>query len=311
MVRALREERPHLVILVDSPDFNVPFARRARRRGVPVLYYVGPQVWAWRRGRMRKIAARVDRLAVIFPFEREIWAETDLRVDFVGHPLVDRLASRASAPDRAALRRALGFDVGEPLVALLPGSRRNEVASTLPLQLEVARALHARDPRVAFALALAPSIERQEVSSLVAAAGLPEGLEIRLFEGRTYDVLQAADVALAKPGTVTVESALLDTPTVVTARVNGFTAFLARRLVSVPSFTMPNLIAGEAVIPEYLQEDAEPDRVAGALAALLSGPARDRQRAGLARVRESLGRGGAAERAAAIVEEMIVGSVRP
>jgi lipid-A-disaccharide synthase len=260
---------------------------------------------------MRKIAARVDRLAVIFPFEREIWAETDLRVDFVGHPLVDRLASRASAPDRAALRRALGFDVGEPLVALLPGSRRNEVASTLPLQLEVARALHARDPRVAFALALAPSIERQEVSSLVAAAGLPEGLEIRLFEGRTYDVLQAADVALAKPGTVTVESALLDTPTVVTARVNGFTAFLARRLVSVPSFTMPNLIAGEAVIPEYLQEDAEPDRVAGALAALLSGPARDRQRAGLARVRESLGRGGAAERAAAIVEEMIVGSVRP
>ncbi len=311
MVRALADSKPDLVILVDSPDFNLPLAKRAKRAGVPVLYYVSPQVWAWRRGRIRRIAARVDRLAVIFPFEPAVYAGTGLAVDFVGHPLVDRLAPLAAAPDRAALRRALGLDETRPLVLLLPGSRRNEVRTTLPLQLAAAAALHARDPRVGFVVAVAPSIERAAIDEGIRAVKLPALLDLTVLEGRTHEAMRAADVALAKPGTVTLEIALLGTPLVVTARVNRLTAFLIRRLVRVSSYTMPNLIAGHAVVPEFLQEDADPARIADALLALLTGPARATQLAALAGVREALGAGGAARRAAEIAEEMTRGAAGP
>jgi lipid-A-disaccharide synthase len=310
MTRALVERRPDLVILVDSPDFNLPFAKRAKRLGVPVLYYVSPQVWAWRAGRVRKIAARVDRLAVIFPFEPAVYAGSGVRVDFVGHPLLDRLAPLADGTDRAPARRALGLDAERPLVLLLPGSRRNEVRRTLPLQLAVAKALHARDPRVGFAVAVAPSIARESIDQALAKVPLPALLDLTVIEGRTHEAIRAADVALAKPGTVTLEVALLGTPLVVTTRVNAFTAWLIRRLVRVSSYTMPNLIAGRPVVPEFLQEDADPARIAEALLALLAGPAREAQLAGLAGVREALGGGGAAARAARIAEEMAGGAAR-
>jgi lipid-A-disaccharide synthase len=310
MTRALVERRPDLVILVDSPDFNLPFAKRAKRLGVPVLYYVSPQVWAWRAGRVRKIAARVDRLAVIFPFEPAVYAGSGVRVDFVGHPLLDRLAPLADGTDRAPARRALGLDAERPLVLLLPGSRRNEVRRTLPLQLAVAKALHARDPRVGFAVAVAPSIARESIDQALARVPLPALLDLTVIEGRTHEAIRAADVALAKPGTVTLEVALLGTPLVVTTRVNAFTAWLIRRLVRVSSYTMPNLIAGRPVVPEFLQEDADPARIAEALLALLAGPAREAQLAGLAGVREALGGGGAAARAARIAEEMAGGAAR-
>jgi lipid-A-disaccharide synthase len=311
MTRALAEAKPELVILVDSPDFNLPFAKRARRAGAKVLYYVSPQVWAWRRGRVRKIAARVDRLAVIFPFEPAAYAGTGLAVDFVGHPLVDRLAPLAVRWDRGSARRALGLDAERPLVLLLPGSRRNEVRTTLPLQLAAAAALHAREPRVGFVVAVAPSIARSAIDESIAAARLPALLDLSVVEGRTHEAILAADVALAKPGTVTLEIALLGTPLVVTMRVNRFTAFLVRRLVRVASYTMPNLIAGRPIVPELVQEDADPARIAEALAALLAGPAREAQLAALAGVRAALGGGGAAARAAALAEEMVRGAARP
>jgi lipid-A-disaccharide synthase len=310
MTRALVESRPDLVILVDSPDFNLPFAKRAKKLGVPVLYYVSPQVWAWRRGRIRKIAARVDRLAVIFPFEPAVYAGTGLAVDFVGHPLLDRLAPLSPATDRAAARRALGLDPERPLVLLLPGSRRNEVKRTLPLQLAAATALHARDPRVGFAIAVAPSIAREAIDQALAGVRLPSLLDLTVLEGRTHEAIRAADVALAKPGTVTLEVALLGTPQVVTTRVNALSAWLIRRLVRVSSYTMPNLIAGRAVVPEFLQEDAEPARIAEALLGLLAGPAREAQLEALASLREALGGGGAAARAAGIAEEMTRGAGR-
>ncbi|MDX1648638.1 MAG: lipid-A-disaccharide synthase, partial [Myxococcota bacterium] len=239
---ALRGASPDLVILVDAPDFNIPLARRARRLGLPVLYYVSPQVWAWRRGRIRKIARRVDRMAVIFPFEPEVYAGTGLRVDFVGHPLVDRLAGLREAASREARRRELGIDPEGRWVTLLPGSRRNEVRDTLPLQLAVARAVHARDPGVRFLVAVAPSIPRATVEAGIAEAQLPSLMTVRMVEDRTYEAVLAADVALAKPGTVTVAVCLLGTPLVVAARAHPVTAAVMRRLVKVPSFTMPNLI---------------------------------------------------------------------
>jgi lipid-A-disaccharide synthase len=309
MNRALVRRRPDLVILVDSPDFNLPFAKRAKRRGVPVLYYVSPQVWAWRQGRVRRIAARVDRLAVIFPFEPDVYAGTGLAVDFVGHPLLDRLTPLATR-ERADVRRALSLAADRPLVLLLPGSRRNEVRRTLPLQLAAARALHARDPRVAFAIAVAPSIAREAIDEAIAAETLPALLDLTVIEGRTHEAIRAADVALAKPGTVTLEVALLGTPLVVTTRVNPFTAWLIRRLVHVSSYTMPNLIAGRAVVPEFLQEEAEPDRIAEALSRLLSGPDREAQLQALGELPEALGGGGAARRAADIAQEMALGAVR-
>jgi len=308
LVRALREERPALVVLVDSPDLNLPFARRARRAGVPVLYYVSPQVWAWRRGRIRKIAQRVDRMATIFPFEPAVYAGSGLRVEFVGHPLVEPLRRFAASHEPAALRERLGLERDAPLVALLPGSRRNELGRGLQLFLAAARALRARRPEVRFALALAPTFSRAELDA--ALAELEDVPPLAVVEGDTPALIRAADVCLAKPGTVTVEIALLGTPLVVAGRANPLTAAIARRVVSLPSLTMPNLIAGKPVVPEFLQEAAQPERIALALEALLQGPAREAQLARLADVRARLGAGGAAERAAEIADEMIRGAAR-
>jgi len=310
MTRAIRDERPDLVILVDSPDFNIPLAKRAKRHGVPVLYYISPQVWAWRSGRVRKIARRVDRLAVIFPFETDVYAGTGLTVDFVGHPLVDRLGRFDREHTKEGCRRALGLPENGRIVALLPGSRRNEVRDSLPLQVAAAEALQRRDPDVRFCIALAPSIDRKTLDDALSQVPISPGLDIGVIEGRTYELLRAADAALAKPGTATVEIAILGTPLVVAARVHPLTAFLGRRLIRVPSLTMPNLIAGETVVPEFVQDEADPEHIAAALMALLEGPEGRAQREGFERVREMLGQGGAAARAADIAVEMVGGPAR-
>lgn len=306
----LREERPALAVLVDSPDFNIPFARRLRRAGVPVLYYVSPQVWAWRRGRVRKLARRADRLAAIFPFEPAVYAGTGLDVEFVGHPLVEPLAALAARLDRRSARAALGLAPDGVRVALLPGSRRNELRHHLALFLDAARALHARRPDVRFVLALAPSLDREAVRADLAALRLPAGFPLDVVEGRAHEAVLASDVVLAKPGTTTVEVMLLDRPLVVTGRANAASAALLRLVANVPSMTMANLIADAPVVPELLQQDARPEAVAEALALLLEGPAAGLQRARLARIRERLGGGGAAARAAAIADEMLSGPAR-
>jgi len=273
---------------------------------------VAPQVWAWRRGRIRKLAERVDRLAVLFPFEPEVYRGTPLRVDFVGHPLVDALAGHGGAAGRRAARRALGIDPAAPVVALLPGSRRNEIAAHLAIQLETARVLHARDPRTRFLLGLAPSLRGRTADEIRSACrrAADGGLPLEVRDDGARAAILAADVVLAKPGTVTIECALLERPLVVMGRANPLTAWVLRRAIRVPSLVMPNLIAGEPIVPEFLQRDAVPERLAEAVASLLSGPAREAQLAGLAKVRRALGEGGAVERACRIAEEMLA-SARP
>lgn len=269
-----------------------------------MLYYIAPQVWAWRTGRVHKLAARVQRMAVIFPFEVELFASAGLRVDFVGHPLVERLESFRSAHPREQARATLGLSPEQPALVLLPGSRRNEIESGLALFLECARKLREAEPALDVLLALAPTVDAEQVAPFCAASAA-SGLKVRVVEGRTYEALMAADVALAKPGTVTVEVALLGCPLVVAGRAHPLTAAIMRRLVRVPSFTMPNLIAGGPLVPEFLQEAAVPDRIALALRELLRGPARDLQRARLAQVTRRLGVGGAARNTARIAAEMI------
>jgi lipid-A-disaccharide synthase len=246
----------------------------------------------------------VDRLAAIFPFEPAAYADTGLRVDFVGHPLVDRLA-RLAQRSGADCRAALALAPDRPLVALLPGSRRNELAHNAGLQFAAAVALHAQDPRIAFALGIAPSLARSEAESALRAARLPRLMDVALVEGRTHELARAADVALTKPGTVTLEVALLGTPQVVAARLPPLSAFLTRRLVKTRFWALPNLAVGAQVVPELLQEAAQPARIADALHALLAGPARVRQLADLARVSRALGGGGAAERTAQIARELL------
>lgn len=308
---ALERERPDLVVLVDSAGFNLPLARRVRR-GTPVLYYVAPQVWAWRPGRIRKIAARVDRLAVLFPFEPEVYRGSGATVDWVGHPLVDALPAPAGAAERDTARRALGIDPDAPVVALLPGSRRNEIAAHLDVQLETARLLARANPGMRFLLGVAPFLAAGDAAAratdrlhATCARRVAEGLPLRLCEGGARETIVAADVVLAKPGTVTLECALLGRPMVVMGRANALTAWILRRALRVSSLTMPNLIADEAVVPEFLQGDAVPSRLAAAVTSLLEGPARETQLARLAEVRAALGPAGAVDRACRIAEEMI------
>lgn len=300
---AAREAPTDLAVLVDAPDLNLPLARRLRRAGVPILYYVAPQVWAWRRGRIRKIARRVDRLAVIFPFEVDVFAGLGASVQFVGHPLVDRMTASRATLDRVGARAALGLDPERPLLLLLPGSRRNEVRGMLPLHLAAAAALRRRVPDLAVALALAPTVAPADVADALG------GLDVSVVERRGYEAMTAADVALAKPGTATLELCLLGTPFVVAGRAHPLSAAVMRRLVKLPSWTLPNLLAGGPIVPEFLQEQARPERIADALAALLDGPARALQLQRLASVARRLGGGGAAQRAAALAEEMIRGRV--
>jgi lipid-A-disaccharide synthase len=306
LAAALKARRPDLVVLVDSGGFNLPFARLARRAGVPVLYYVAPQVWAWRRGRVRKLARRVDRLAVILPFEPAVYAREGVRVDFVGHPLVEHVRRATAGLDRAAARRNLGLPADAIVVALLPGSRRNELRHGASVQLESARCLHRRDPRIRFALPLAPTLERSAVEARIRAARLPAGLRLDRIEGRSLEVLCACDAALVKPGTATLEAALLGRPLVVAARSHPLTAAVLRRLVKVDWLALPNLIAAASIVPEFLQNEAEPERIAAAVVDLLRGPAREAQLAALAQVRDRLEEGGpAARHTATIAEEMI------
>ena len=301
LVRRLREHPPDLCILIDFPEFNLRVARAAKRAGVPVLYYIGPQVWAWRRGRVRKIARRVDRLAVVFPFEPPLY-ETQLPgVEFVGHPLLDRVRVTRS---REETRARYGLDASRRTVVLLPGSRTTEIDNLLPPLLDAARRL-AREDDCQFALALAHTLTREEVEARLAGAGIP----VPVVGGDTYNLVAASDLALVTSGTATLECALLECPMVIVYRLAPVSWLIARLLVhGVRCVGMPNIVAGHEIVPELLQRQATGERIAAAAQGILRDPARRAAMVDELRgVRRSLGRGGAAGRAAAIALEMLGG----
>ena len=313
--------RPDLAILIDYPDFNLRLAARARRAGVPVLYFIGPQVWAWRRGRIRTIARYVDRMLVILPFEEAIYRQAGVPVEFVGHPLLDLV--RADR-DREQTFKPLGLDPRRPTVALLPGSRGNEIESHLPPMIGAARLLKEEFTDLQFLIPLAPTLERSRVEAIVRQASEASRSQMRggyaagrparpdpaprpliIEEGR-YDALAAADVAVVASGTATVETALLGVPMVIVYRVSGLTFRLARMVSDVPHIGMVNLIAGERLVPELVQGDCRPDRIAAEVRRILTEPRLAQSiRQGLAGVRERLGRPGGIARAAQAAWDMI------
>jgi lipid-A-disaccharide synthase len=295
-------DRPDLAILIDYPDFNLRLAARVRAAGVPVLYFVSPQVWAWRRGRVRRMAGLVDRMLVILPFEEAIYRDAGVPVTFVGHPLLDLVRTHRN---RRQERARLGLDPDRPLVALLPGSRRNELAAHLPPMLEAVGRLRAEFRDLQSLLTVAPTRREGEIRAAArrAAPGLP--LPVLVREDR-YDAVAAADAAVVASGTATLETALLGTPMVIVYRMNPITYALARRLTDLPHVGMPNLIAGRRVVPELIQDECAGAPIARALRDLLTDPARTgAMRTDLKAVRERLGEPGAIGRAARIAWDMI------
>ncbi len=287
---------PDLVIPIDFPDFNLRLAKAAHREGVKVFYYVAPQVWAWRKGRMDKICRWVDRLVVLFPFELDLWRAKGMDAHFVGHPLAEDVRPTRSGRDT---RDRYDLETSRPLLALLPGSRRKEIESMLDPMLEAAAILQ---DRVQVAVAKAPGLAEGPVEERVAASGLA----VSIVTGDTYNLVASADLALATSGTATVECALLGCPTVVGYRMSRLTYAIARRLVEVPHIAMPNLILERAVLPELVQNEATPARMAAELRRFLDDEGyRRRTLEALAGVREQLVRPGAALAAADLALEML------
>jgi lipid-A-disaccharide synthase len=295
-LRALRthlaEARPALLICIDFPDFNFLLARTARRLGIPVCYFISPQVWAWRRGRVRTIRRLVRKMLVLFPFEESLYRAAGVDVTFVGHPLLDALAS---VPSRERCRERLGIADGVRVLGLLPGSRAAELRRHLPLLLDAAGKVRAEEPGVVVLLGLSDTAERAAAEAAVAMAGVPA----QVFQSRTHEVIRAADFLLAVSGTVTLEAAILETPMLITYRLGTLSSWLARCLIRVAFVGLPNLVADAAIVPELLQHDATPETLAATALDVLRSPARqDGMRAALADVRKRLGQPGAFERAA-------------
>jgi lipid-A-disaccharide synthase len=305
--------RPRAAVLIDFPDFNLRLARRLARRGIPVIYYISPQVWAWRRGRVRTIARRVDRMLVLFAFEVDFYRRSGVPAVHVGHPLVDEVPRLPSAWDRAP---ASADAAAEPLrLALLPGSRRSEVEALLPVMLEAAARLATTMP-IAVTLIRAPGIPEALLARYVeqarrrreagGAAGAGPAPPVRVVSDDRFGAIADSHLALCASGTATLEVGLLGTPMIVLYRLAWWTYVLARLLVRLPNFAMVNLVLGREVVPELLQGEAEPERIAAEASRLLrDGEARARLRAGLAELRPRLGEGGASARAAWQVAEML------
>ena len=300
----LERERPDLLILIDLPDFNLMMAKKAKRLGVPVFYYISPQVWAWRSGRVKKIRRLVDRLAVILPFEQEFYRQRGMAVDFVGHPLLDTVKTTASRSEFFAHH---GITPGSrPVLGILPGSRISEVRTMLPIFLATARLVAAQIGPLLCLLPVAATLSDE----LLAEYGLAEaGLEIHAIREGRYDLMAACDAVMAASGTVTLELAILKVPMVVAYRVSSLTYFLGRRLIKVKYASLVNLVAEREVVPELMQSQATPERISRALLPLLSDTgAATRMQEELGQVVGLLGGPGASRRAAVIALQLAEGA---
>lgn len=297
LAREAVKRQASLAILIDSPGTHLGTARRLKNAGIPVGYFIGPQIWAWRAGRVRIIHRRVKKMVVIFPFEEPLYRQAGVSVEFVGHPLVEVVKPAVSRAEFAARHR---LDPSRPIVTLMPGSRPSEIALNYPGVAAACTRL-AQDARIQFVHATAPGL-----SSGLFHCHAQMQFPILRVEGETYDALAAADCAIVASGTATIEASLLGTPMVVIYRVAPLTAWILRRMIRTPFFAMANLVAGRRAVPELIQDDFTPANVEREVRRLLdSEEARAEMKAGLAEIRSRLGPSGAIERAADIFAAMM------
>ena len=295
--RLLKSLRPDLLILIDFPDFNLHAAAVAKKLGIPVLYYISPQIWAWRSGRINKIKKLVDHVAVILPFERDLYAAQDIPVTFVGHPLLDcEQYSKCSEIDATVPDNST--------IGLLPGSREREVVRHLPIMLSAARRLTRQTPNLKFAVSLAPTVKRERVDSIIKTHGgdiqpeiIPEGVD---------QVFQRCGFAIVVSGTVSLEAAIFGTPMVIIYRLSPLSYWLGRVLVQVRYMGLVNLIAGREIVPELVQGQASPEKIAAKVAAMISDAAGlNRLRNQLRSAVSALGGPGASDRTAAVAMALL------
>jgi lipid-A-disaccharide synthase len=302
LVRAYRTMRamlaapvpPAVLVLVDFPEFNLRLAAAARRAGVPVVYFIPPQIWAWRPWRIRAIRRLTSLVLAVFPFEHALYRGAGVRVEFVGHPVLDALAG---APTREQARGELGLDGAGPVIGVLPGSRREEVERLLPAMSEAAARVAAAHPHARFVLALAPTIERATVDRLVDGARA----RIEVVAGRTHAVVRAADLLLIASGTATLEAALLGTPMVVCYRLSWLSEAIARLLIRVPWMSLANITLGRSVVPELYRDTSGESLAAAALRLLDTPGALQAQRDAFAELTGQLGAPGVGDRAARLI----------
>lgn len=289
LVAEARRVRPDVFVAIDFPDFNFRLMAAIHEIGIPVVYYVSPQLWAWRPGRMETMKRHVDTVLVLFPFEQPLYERAGVEVEFVGHPLVD--LARASEP-RASFLRGLGLTPDAPTVALLPGSRSNELHRLAPVMIEALPAIRARVPGVQFVVACAPTLGDEHFQPFAAAGAA-------LARDRADDVLASSDVVVTASGTATVQAALHRRPMVVVYKLSPVSYAIGKPLVTVSMYAMPNLVAERRIVPELIQEGCTPSAIADETIALLTDAARHAvQRAALDEVATRLGATGASGRAA-------------
>ncbi|MFL5345237.1 MAG: lipid-A-disaccharide synthase [Hyalangium sp.] len=299
LASAAAERRPTCAILVDIPDFNLRLAKKLKALGVPVAYYVSPMIWAWRRGRVKTIRQRVDRMLCILPFEEAFYRDSGVDARYVGSPVVEQVPAPASASE---FRERLGLSVEAPTLALLPGSRMSEIRRLLPDMVSAAKQLAAERPGLQIVVPVAPTIAREEIVSRFEGSGLSP----RLVEGRAPEVVGASDAAIVASGTAVLEAGLMQRPLVVVYRVSLLTYWVGRVMLKVAHVALVNLLANRRLVPELLQGDMTPERIAAEIRRVWEpGPPREEMLRGLEEVRGRLGGPGAAERAAEAVLELL------
>ncbi|PIE59512.1 MAG: lipid-A-disaccharide synthase [Desulfobulbus propionicus] len=304
MIKEMTNNRPALLILVDFPDFNLLLAAQAKKMGVPVFYYISPQVWAWRTGRMKKIGLLSQRVATILPFEQDFYKQHGYTVDYVGHPLLDTVIARKNTK---AVYRQYGIPGQNRCIGLLPGSRKKEIQALLPTFLEVAYMLDKRHEQpYTFLLPKASTIDLEILEELGIHKARQQ-MDIRVINDHRYDLMAACDIAIAASGTVTLELAILETPAIVAYRVSPLTYLTGRLLIrNIDYFSLANLIVKKEIMPEFLQHEVTAENLYQACDHILTIPGeRDRIVQEFRKVKKMLGETGASKRAAAIVIEML------
>ncbi|MCB1757180.1 MAG: lipid-A-disaccharide synthase [Gammaproteobacteria bacterium] len=296
---SLRREKPDLLIIVDYPDFNLKLAETARELNVPVLFYISPQVWAWREKRVQRIGSLVSMMAVIFPFEVRFYEDAGVPVRYVGHPLVDEVHTELS---REQAREAFALNDGDTVLGILPGSRNGEVKRVLPIMLAALDELKKTRPDIKVLLPAAPTLDRSLLDGLLAA----HADSVQVLDGRAYDVMQACDAVMTASGTATLETAMMGVPMTIVYRVNPVSYAIMSRMIRIPWIGLVNIVAEKPVVKEFLQKRAKPRDIAREVKRLLEDQSyADDMRAELRIVREKMGEGGGSANVARLIRDML------